>query len=204
MYCSLFSFPPFLLYVYMLSQCWKLKRFNSNKTSGKGKCEKGEAFSPSSRNKKLIGARFFINGLLAQGFEVKGIQAQGFQTSEEEEVEFLSARDFSGHGTHTTSTAVGKCNHVPGVSYFGYARGTARGVAPHARLAVYKAVWLGGLTTSSDILAGMEQAITDGADIMSLSLGLKQTPYFEDLIAIASLFAIEKGIFVVCAVGNEY
>ena len=36
-------------------------------------------------------------------------------------------------------------------------------------------------------------------DIMSLSLGLKQTPYFKDLIAIASLSAIEKGIFVVCA-----
>ena len=41
-------------------------------------------------------------------------------------------------------------------------------------------------------------------DIMSLSLGLKQTPYFKDLIAIASLSAIEKGIFVVCAVDNEY
>ncbi|KAK7836338.1 subtilisin-like protease sbt1.9 [Quercus suber] len=151
----------------------------------KDKCEKGEAFRPSSCNKKLIGARFFINGLLAQGFE----------TSEEEEVEFLSARDFSGHGTHTASTAVG--NHVPGVSYFGYARGTTRGVAPHAP-------WFRGLATSSDILAGMEQAISDGVDIMSLSLGLKQTPYFEDLIAIASLTAIEKGIFVVCAAGNEY
>ena len=41
-------------------------------------------------------------------------------------------------------------------------------------------------------------------DIMSLSLGLKQTPYFNDLIAIASLSAIEKGIFVFCAAGNEY
>ena len=168
----------------------------------KGKCEKGEAFSPSSCNKKLTGARFFINGLLAQGFEVKGIQAQGFETSEEEEVEFLSARDFSGHGTHTASTAVG--NHVPGESYFGYARGTAGGVAPHAHLAVYKVAGLCGLATSSDILVGMEQAISDGVDIMSLSLGLKQTPYFKDLIAIASLSAIEKGNFVVCAAGNEY
>ncbi|KAL0007207.1 hypothetical protein SO802_008709 [Lithocarpus litseifolius] len=137
-----------------------------------------------------------------KGFEVKGIRAQGFETSEEEEVEFLSARDFSGQGTHTASTAVG--NHVPGVSYIGYARGTARGVAPHARLAVYKVAWLRGLATSSDILAGMEKAISDGVDIMSLSLGLKQTPNFEDLIAIASLSAIEKGIFVVCAAGNEY
>ena len=48
----------------------------------KGKCEKGEAFSPPSCNEKLIGAQFFINGLLAQVFEVKGIQAQGFETSE--------------------------------------------------------------------------------------------------------------------------
>ncbi|KAL0007205.1 hypothetical protein SO802_008707 [Lithocarpus litseifolius] len=170
----------------------------------KGKCEKGEAFSPSSCNKKLIGARFFINGFLAQGFEGKGIQAQGFETSEEgeEEEEFLSPRDFQGHGTHTASTAVG--SPVPGASYFGYARGTARGVATHARLAVYKVAWTSkGQFVSSDVLAGMDKAISDGVDIMSLSLGSEPLPYFEDLIAIASLSAIEKGIFVVCAAGNE-
>ena len=157
----------------------------------KGECENGTAFSPSYCNRKLIGARSFS----------KGIRAKGHDISKEEE--FDSARDFVGHGSHTASTAVG--NYVPGVSHFGYARGTAIGVAPRAHLAIYKVAWLKGQFEAPDVLAGMEQAILDGVDIMSLSLGLTdQLPYFADVIAIGSLSAVEKGIFVVCAAGNYY
>ena len=113
-----------------------------------------------------------------------------------------SVRDLMGHGTHTSSTAVGR--YVPGVSHFGYARGTARGVAPAAHFAMYKVSWATTKSTSAtDLLAGMKQAILDGVDIMSLSLGIDQPPYFKDTIAIASLSAIEKGIFVVCSDGND-
>ncbi|KAK7848157.1 subtilisin-like protease sbt1.8 [Quercus suber] len=145
---------------------------------------------------------FDDKGILAQGsnaFE-KGEFAQDFNASEEGE--FLSPRDFCGHGTHAASTTVG--NHVPGVSYFGYARGTAIGVAPRARLAVYKVLWLDGHGVASDVLAGMEQAILDGVDIMSLSLGFNNGSYFTDLVALGSFSAIEKGIFVVCAAGNDF
>ena len=162
----------------------------------KGKCENGTAFSPLYCNKKLIGARFYYKGFLAQ------------DSNASEEGEYLSPRDFSGHGTHTASTAVG--NHVPGASYFGYARGTAIGVAPCARLAIYKVLWGDGGGVMCDILAGMEQAILDGVDIMSLSLGdkdishLRLKTYFTDFVTYGSLSAIEKGIFVVCAAGNNY
>ncbi|KAL0007204.1 hypothetical protein SO802_008706 [Lithocarpus litseifolius] len=110
------------------------------------------------------------------------------------ELDFSSPRDFMGHGTHTASTVVG--NYVPGVSHFGYARGTTRGVAPGAHLAMYKVVWAIDLefTFATDLLAGMEQAILDGVDTMSLSMGINQTSYFTDVIAIASLSAIEKTI----------
>ncbi|KAH7839035.1 hypothetical protein Vadar_034028 [Vaccinium darrowii] len=56
---------------------------------------------------------------------------------------------------------------------------------------------------NSDLLAGMDQTIADGVDIMSLSLDSPQTPYFEDTISIASLSAIEKGVVVICATGND-
>ncbi|KAF7143914.1 hypothetical protein RHSIM_Rhsim05G0083400 [Rhododendron simsii] len=149
----------------------------------KGKCENGTAFSLSSCNRKLIGAKSFSKGLLASG---EKIQKGNFE----------SARDFYDHGTHVSSTATG--NPVLGVSYFGYARGTARGVAPSAQIAMYKVAWKTSTDydfTESDLLAGMDQAIADGVDIMSLSLGYPEIPpYFEDTIAIATLSATEKGI----------
>ncbi|KAI3513099.1 hypothetical protein L1887_20425 [Cichorium endivia] len=157
----------------------------------KGKCENGTAFSPSVCNKKLIGARSFSKGLQAAGINIST------------EYDFDSPRDFEGHGTHTSSTAAG--NYVFGVSHFGYAKGTARGIAPSAHLAMYKVLWASDsyASAATDILAGMDQAISDGVDVMSLSLGLGQTPYYQDVIAIASLSAIEKGIVVVCAAGND-
>ncbi|KAJ9186757.1 hypothetical protein P3X46_002295 [Hevea brasiliensis] len=157
----------------------------------KGQCENGSAFSPSNCNWKLIGARSFSKGLIAAGRNIST------------EIDYDSPRDFFGHGTHTSSTAAG--NHVPGVSHFGYARGTASGVAPRAHIAMYKVLFTTDTLQSaaSDVLAGMDQAIADGVDIMSLSLGFQKTPYFNDVIAIASLSAMEKGIVVVCATGND-
>ena len=62
-------------------------------------------------------------------------------------------------------------------------------MAPRAHLAMYKVVWAMDLelTFASDLLAGMEQAILDGVDIMSLSMGINQTSYFTDVVFITDL-----------------
>ncbi|KAM3733600.1 hypothetical protein ACB098_11G149000 [Castanea mollissima] len=142
----------------------------------KGKCENSTTFSPSYCNRKLIGAQSFSKGLQAAGINISN------------EPFFNCARDYTGHGTQTASTAVG--NYVHDVSQFGYARGTARGVAPRAHLAVYMVLWATNTkeSASTDVLAGMDQAIDDG---------------FTDNIVKGSLSAIENGIFVVYAAGND-
>lgn len=153
----------------------------------KGECEVGRNFSPSSCNKKLIGARFF-----SAGYE----QAFG---PIDETVESKSPRDDDGHGTHTSTTAAGST--VAEASLFGFASGKARGMATTARVATYKVCWMGGCF-STDILAGMDKAIDDGVDVISMSLGGGLSDYYRDTIAVGTFAAAAHGIVVSVSAGN--
>src|SRR5690554_670641 len=58
------------------------------------------------------------------------------------------------HGTHVTGTIVA----------------ASFGIAPDARILAYRVLGVNG-GTSSQVIAGIEQAVIDGADVMNLSLG---------------------------------
>ncbi|CAI0411122.1 unnamed protein product [Linum tenue] len=106
----------------------------------------------------------------------------------------------SGHGTHTASTAAGST--VTPASLLGIASGTARGGVPSARIAVYKICWAGGCS-DADILAAFDDAIADGVDVISLSVGGSAKDYFEDSIAIGAFHSMKNGILTSNSAGNE-
>jgi subtilisin family serine protease len=140
-------------------------------------------FNTSNCNRKIIGARYY--------------------SDDPNDDEKNTVRDKNGHGTHTASTAAG--NVVSGASYYGLAKGTAKGGSPESRLAIYKVCSAGGCSGAS-ILAAFDDAISDGVDVLSLSIGASMGPnpdLTKDVIAIGAFHAVERGILVVCAAGND-
>ncbi|OIW20853.1 hypothetical protein TanjilG_24931 [Lupinus angustifolius] len=156
-------------------------------SSWKGVCETGNNFNSSNCNRKLVGARFFSKGYEAALGPI------------DEKIESRSPRDDDGHGSHTLTTAGGSA--VAGASLFGLASGTARGMATQARVAAYKVCWLVGCF-SSDIAAGIDKAIEDGVNILSMSIGGSLLDYYRDIIAIGAFSATAHGILVSTSAGN--
>lgn len=144
----------------------------------KGECVGGDSFPKTLCNKKLVGVRYFNSG----NNETKN-----------------SARDDVGHGTHTASIAAGR--QVENASCLGYAPGVSSGIAPKARLAVYKVCSAKGCSESG-LIAGIDAAVNDGVDVISISIGGGPKPYDRDPLAIAAYGAVKNGIVVSASAGN--
>jgi len=164
-----------------------------------GKCDSVETVTDGSWdanlcNKKLIAAQHFN---AAWGGDA-AIQAQ-------RPWEFLSPRDYNSHGTHTSSTAGGNY----GVQATGSAAvfGTISGMAPRARVAMYKALWSteDGSTASgftADLVEAIDQAVADGVDVINYSIS-GTTTNFLDPVQVSFLFAADAGVFVAASAGNS-
>lgn len=111
-----------------------------------------------------------------------------------------SVADTEGHGSHTASTVAGSA--VEGASLYGLGKGTARGGVPSARIAVYKVCW-SIFCSDMDVLAGFDEAIADGVDFISVSIGSVAVDFFRDSHAIGAFHAMKKGILTSCAAGND-
>ena len=111
---------------------------------------------------------------------------------------FFSARDdaVSGHGSHVASTAAGNAGVTAVINDKAVA--VISGVAPRARLSVYKACWDGGCGYS-DSLAALEDAVTDGVDVINYSIGGRS----ESPVEWAFLNVVQAGIVAVASAGNS-
>lgn len=157
-------------------------------------CEIGNsAFNPLDEdfecNNKLIKAQAF-----GDAFKLSNVLADG---------EFDSARDSDGHGTHTSTTAGG--NNGVAAEINGVSVGSVSGIAPRARIAVYKVCWdaddgTGGCF-SSDSMAAIDQAVADGVDVINFSIGGASTS-FNGPDDVAFLFAANAGVWVATSQGN--
>ena len=159
-----------------------------------GECQKGEKFDGSACNSKVLSAHYFADDFL--DYVPAGDRAPE---------ELLSPVDVASHGTHTASTAAGNKNvetFVDGRSF-----GLTSGIAPAAKLSVYKVCWedtdpnTGGCYSSSSV-AAVEQAIEDGVDVLNYSISGSATSVI-DPVSVAFLNAAATGIFVAASAGNS-
>ncbi|KAL0346893.1 UNVERIFIED_CONTAM: Subtilisin-like protease SBT2.5 [Sesamum calycinum] len=158
----------------------------------RGKCEVDPDTKRDFCNGKIVGAQHFAEAAKAAG---------AFNP----DIDFDSPLDGDGHGSHTAAIAAGN-NGVP-VRLCGFEFGKASGMAPRARIAVYKALYriFGGFV--ADVVAAIDQAVHDGVDILNLSVGPNSPPAttkttFLNPFDATLLSAVKAGVFVVQAAGN--
>ncbi|WP_256127639.1 S8 family serine peptidase [Arthrobacter sp. SDTb3-6] len=163
-----------------------------------GECQpgtgSGAAFDGSACNSKVLGARYFAEDFL-------NYVAPEHRAPQE----LLSPVDVGSHGTHTASTAAGNANIHATVG--GKDMGTTSGIAPAAKLSIYKICWedddpnTGGCYTSASV-AAIDQAILDGVDVLNYSIS-GSTATITDPVALAFLSAASAGVFVAASAGNS-
>lgn len=157
-----------------------------------GTCEPGEHWSKSTCNSKVIAARYFSKGF------------QATHTSGIARADVLSPRDINGHGSHVAALAAG--NNGVDVHIAGQDFGHVSGVAPQARLSIYKACWAApdpdrdGCSTA-DALKAVDQAVADGVDVLNYSLGTP-SDVTTSVLSLALLNATAAGVFVAVPAGN--
>ncbi|MFD6180013.1 S8 family serine peptidase [Streptomyces goshikiensis] len=115
------------------------------------------------------------------------VAAQNFSTA-------ADAQDHFGHGTHVASIAAGTGAR---------SAGAFKGVAPGAKLLNGKVLDDNGSGDDSGILAGMEWAVAQGADIVNLSLGGPDTAQLDPLEAAVGKLSADKGVLFAIAAGNS-
>jgi subtilisin family serine protease len=102
--------------------------------------------------------------------------------------------DRVGHGTHVASIVAGSGAR---------SGGKYKGVAPGARIISGKVLDDSGTGNASDIIAGMQWAVAQGAKVVNLSLGGEDTPETDPIEQAVNELSADSGALFVIAAGNS-
>ncbi|MET0780416.1 MAG: S8 family serine peptidase [Microbacterium sp.] len=154
----------------------------------------GDDWAKSDYSTKLIGAQYFATGAADAGFSF--------------DHDVLSPRDSDGHGSRVASIAAGDSGVDVSIGDVGF--GDISGVAPSAKIASYKACFVGedplvatdDVCVGSDLLAALDHAVADGVDVVGYSIGggAGASEWAADDIALYN--AAVAGVFVAVSAGN--
>ncbi|GAA1536087.1 subtilisin family serine protease [Microbacterium ginsengiterrae] len=167
----------------------------SDGTQFRSKIVQGQDWDKHDYTTKLVGGQYFSTGAAAAGYDFSS--------------DYLSPRDGDGHGSHTASTAAGEFGVEATVE--GTGLGTISGVAPAAKVAAYKACFVGpdplvssdDICALSDLVAAIDQAVADGVDVINYSIGGGAATSVLEPDDIAFLNAAAAGVFVSVSAGNS-
>ncbi|MET8690158.1 S8 family peptidase [Streptomyces sp. NPDC004732] len=144
----------------------------------------------------------------AAGYDGKGVKIAVLDsgvdaTHPDLEGQILAEKNFStspgtadhyGHGTHVASIAAGT-----GAK----SGGRLKGVAPGAKLLNGRVLDDAGEGEDSGVLAAMDWAAAEGADVINLSLGGYDQPGIDPLEAAVNKLSKDKGVLFAIAAGND-
>ncbi|MFF0746380.1 S8 family serine peptidase [Streptomyces sp. NPDC004111] len=156
------------------------------------------------RSVKQIGAdKAWQAGYDGTGVKIAVLDTGVDRTHDDLKTQVVGEKNFSasadavdrvGHGTHVASIAAGT-----GAK----SGGRYKGVAPGAKIISGKVLNDEGVGDDSGIIAGMEWAAAEGADVINLSLGGPDSPETDPLEAAVDKLSAEKGVLFAVAAGNS-
>ncbi len=151
----------------------------------------------------LEAPRVWADGRRGSGVKIAIVDTGIDTTHPDFEGRIQSTRDFTGkgsvadghgHGTHVASIAAGS-----GAS----SGGKYVGVAPEALIYVAKVLNDDGGGMMSDVMAGIEWAVDEGAQVINLSLGAPGPGDGNDALSTLCDAAVREGVIVCAAAGNS-
>ena len=155
-----------------------------------------------------------VNGYDGSGIKVAildtGVDASNQELSDsviktKNFIKGLPPHDYDGHGTHVSGIVTG--NGIATITHdFEFVSPNwAKGSAPNADIIVGKVCWTLGCYESS-IAKGIEWAVAQNADVLSMSLGSNEVfsgSCNGDFLAQKANWAVDQGLVVVVSSGND-